>query len=52
MNATRIALVLAVLAAYLGKVAFDEQPIVALIGFALPVWIALECCWRLLDPER
>jgi hypothetical protein len=52
MNAARITLVLAVIAAFVAHVLSDRDPLVALVGFAVPVWLVLETCWRLLDPKR
>lgn len=52
MNAARIVLVAAGLAAFATHALLQEDRALALITFALPVWLALEACWRLLDPER
>ena len=52
MNATRIALVAAGLAAYATYALLQEDRALALLSLALPVWLGLEACWRLLDPER
>ena len=52
MNAARIALVATGLAAYATYALLQADRTLALITLALPVWLGLEACWRLLDPER
>ncbi len=52
MNTARVAALLALFAAFVAAVLAQEEPSVMLVGLALPVWIALEGCWRLLDPKR
>jgi hypothetical protein len=52
MNTVRIALLLAVFGAYLAAALSQDDPAVSLLGLAMPAWLALEACWRLLDPKR
>jgi|AP12_2_1047962.scaffolds.fasta_scaffold02520_2 hypothetical protein len=52
MNAARIALVVAGLAAFVAYALFRADPTVTLLGLGLPVWLGLESCWHLLDPKR
>lgn len=52
MNTVRIILLLALLGAYLAVSLSEDDPALALLGLALPAWLALEACWRLLDPKR
>lgn len=51
MNAVRMALVLAVAAAYVAAVRTSGDPAVMALGLAPLAWIALEACWRLFDPR-
>ncbi len=52
MNTARIALVAAGLTSYATYALAQEDRALALITFALPVWLALEACWHLFDPRR
>ncbi len=51
MNTARIALVVAGLAAFMIYAVSRDDPTVTLLGLGLPVWLALEACWHLLDPQ-
>ena len=52
MNAARITAVLALLGGYLVAALSQDHPAPYLVGLAVPTWLALEACWRLLDPKR
>jgi hypothetical protein len=52
MNAARIAVVIAGLAAFVAYALSQDDPSVAMLGLGLPVALALEGYWRLLDPKR
>jgi len=52
VNAARIALVVAGLAAFMIYAVSREDSTVTLLGLGLPVWLGLESCWHLLDPKR
>jgi len=52
MNALRIVAIFAVLGVLLELALSYEEPLVMLMGLALPGWIALEACWRIFDPNR
>jgi hypothetical protein len=52
MNAARITAALALLGGYLVAALSQDEPGPYLVGFAVPTWLALEACWRLLDPKR
>jgi len=51
VNLVRIAVVLAIAAAYAAAVRASEVPAVTALGLAPLAWIALEACWRLFDPR-
>lgn len=52
MNTARIVLVLALFAAFVVSALSQDEPTVMLFGLAVPVWIAIEGCWRILEPRR
>jgi hypothetical protein len=52
MNPLRVASMFAVLGVLLALALSYEEPMVMLIGLALPGWIALEACWHVFDPNR
>jgi hypothetical protein len=45
----RVVTLLAVLGAFLGIVLSYDEPLVMLVGLAVPAWIALEACWRFFE---
>jgi hypothetical protein len=52
MNGLRITAVLVLLGGYLVAVLSQDNPAVDLLGLAVPVWLAMEACWRLLEPRH
>jgi hypothetical protein len=52
MNAARITAVLALLGGYVVVALSQDNPAVDLLGLAVPVWLAMEACWRLFDPRH
>jgi hypothetical protein len=52
MSIARMLALSALFAAFLAAILSADEPAVQLAGLALLTWIALEGCWRLLDPRR